>query len=241
MTRIRAAIIDDEPLARRGIKVRLARWPQFEVVAEAGDVHRGMREIERAHPDIVFLDIEMPEGDGFSLIHRLARRQRPLIVFVTAHDHHALAAFGAEAFDYLLKPIDDARFDRTAERIIGRLAPDDATVERLVIRDQGLTIALDPTTVDWVKSDGDYVRIVAGRESYLHHATLSSLEARLPPQRFMRIHRTTIVNIARIRSLEPLTNGDALVRLSTGAKLRLSRTYRSQVIARMGDTALPLR
>lgn len=241
MTNIRAAIIDDEPLARRGIIARLARWPQFQVVAEAGNVHAGLHEIERARPDVVFLDIEMPEGDGFSLINRIVEGKRPLFVFVTAHDDRALAAFGVEAFDYLLKPIDDARFNRTVERIIGRVGHGSGAVERIVIRDHGLTIALDPRNVDWVKSDGDYVRIVAGRESYLHHATLSSLAERLPAPRFMRIHRTTIVNVERIRSIEPLTNGDALIRLSTGAKLRLSRTYRAQLLERIAHTASPSR
>jgi two-component system LytT family response regulator len=234
--RIRAVVVDDEPLARRGIRTRLARWPQMEVVAEAGTAARGVREIRKLHPDVVFLDVEMPGADGFSLLEQLPANERPLIVFVTAHEDRALRAFDAEAFDYVLKPIDDARFARMMERIIARCAERvPQRVDRVMIRDRGRAVALEPSAIDWVKSDGDYVRIYAGRSNYLHDATLTALAEQLPSDRFVRIHRSTIVNVERIHSLEPVTNGDYVVLLTTGARLRLSRTHRETLGRQLGS------
>jgi two-component system, LytTR family, response regulator len=136
-------------------------------------------------------------------------------------------AFETEAFDYVLKPIDDVRFVRTLERIEARVSERDATAPtRLMVRDRGKIVALEPATIDWVQSDGDYVRIHAGVASYLHHTTLTSLAADLPADKFLRVHRSAIVNVDRIHALEPLANGDASIRLTTGARVRLSRTYR---------------
>ncbi|HJU64636.1 MAG TPA: LytTR family DNA-binding domain-containing protein [Gemmatimonadaceae bacterium] len=234
MSRIRVAIVDDEPLARRGIRARLEQWPQVDVVVEAADASGGVSLIGEQRPDVLFLDIEMPGADGFAVLDQLSPQARPLVVFVTAHEDRALRAFDAEAFDYVLKPIDDARFGRTMERIIARLAERNGRqLDRLIIRDRGRAVALDPATIDWVKSDGDYVRIYAGRGNYLHHATLTSLSAELPPDRFVRIHRTTIVNVERIHALAPLTNGDYAVLLTTGARLKLSRTHRDALRGRL--------
>ena len=234
--RIRVAIIDDEPPARRGIRARLARWPQVEVVAEAGNASRGLREIRKLRPDVAFLDIEMPGADGFALLERLTPKARPIIIFVTAHQDRALRAFDAEAFDYVLKPIDDARFDRTMQRIVARIAETaPRRVERLVIRDRGRAVSLEPSTIDWIKSDGDYVRIYAGRNNYLHDATLTALAEQLPADRFIRIHRSTIVNVERIHALQPVTNGDYVVLLTTGARLKLSRTHRDMLSKQLGS------
>ncbi|MGQ0643048.1 MAG: LytR/AlgR family response regulator transcription factor [Gemmatimonadaceae bacterium] len=234
--RVRVAIVDDEPLARRGIRARLERWPQVEVVAEAGNVARGVQEIRRNHPDVVFLDIEMPGADGFALLEQLPAKERPIIVFVTAHEDRALRAFDAEAFAYVLKPIDDTRFARTMQRVITRCAERaPQRVDRVIIRDRGRAVALEPSAIDWVKSDGDYVRIYAGRGSYLHDATLTALAEQLPPDRFVRIHRSTIVNVERIHALEPVTNGDYVVLLTTGARLRLSRTHRESLGRQLGS------
>jgi two-component system LytT family response regulator len=227
MSRIRVAIVDDEPPARRGIRARLERWPQMEIVVEVGSVPRGVREIRRQHPDVVFLDVEMPGADGFALLEQLHTKDRPIVVLVTAHEDRALRAFDAEVFDYVLKPIDDERFARTMQRIIVRCAERaPRRIERLIIRDRGRAVALEPTAIDWVKSDGDYVRIYAGRSNYLHDATLTALAEQLPADRFVRIHRSTIVNVERIHALEPVTNGDYVVLLTTGARLKLSRTHR---------------
>jgi len=235
---IRVLVVDDEPLARRGIRVRLSRRVEFELVAEASDAEAGAREIGRHRPQAVFLDIEMPGADGFALLDSLPPDDRPLVIFVTAHDDRALQAFDCEAFDYVLKPIDDARFDRTLDRIVERLSQRGGTpsVERLIVRDRGRAVALEPSSIDWVRSDGDYVRIHAGVSTYLHHATLTSIAATLPAHQFARVHRTAIVNLERIQELEPLTNGDYSIRLTTGARLKLSRTYRSAVAVRLGAT-----
>ena len=234
--RIRVAIVDDEPPARRGIRTRLERRPQFEVVAEAGDASEGVREIRRHHPDVVFLDVEMPGADGFKLLAQLPAASRPLVVFVTAHEDRALQAFDAEAFDYVLKPIDDTRFERTITRIVAQVGERiTSRVDRLMIRDRGRAVALEPSAIDWVKSDGDYVRIYAGRSNYLHDTTLTALAEQLPSDRFVRIHRSTIVNVERIHALEPVTNGDYVVLLTTGARLKMSRTHRESVGRQLGS------
>jgi two-component system LytT family response regulator len=235
VSRIRVVIVDDEPLARRGVRVRLANSPRFEVVAEAGTAAAGVRELRRHAPDVVFLDIEMPGADGFALLERIPPATRPIVVFVTAHGDRAVRAFDAEAFDYVLKPIDDVRFARTIARVEARHAErEEGIVDRFIVRDRGRVVALEPQSIDWVAGDGDYVRIHAGVASYLHHATLKSIADALPADTFMRVHRSAIVNVARIKELEPLSNGDFSIRLTTGARLRLSRTFREALSRRLG-------
>lgn len=235
MSRWRVLVVDDEPLARRGIMARLTRHRQFEVVGEAGDVASAVSELRKRKPDLVFLDIQMPGTDGFAVLDAIPVAELPLVVFVTAHDDRAVQAFEREAFDYVLKPLDDRRFARVLERVVARLTERGGTgPDRIIIRDRGRAVALDPAAIDWVKSDGDYVRIHVGPSSYLHHGTLSAFEALLPANRFARVHRGAIVNVARIQSLEPLTNGDYSIRLATGARLRLSRTYRGALARRVG-------
>jgi two-component system LytT family response regulator len=235
MARLRAVIVDDEPLGRRGVRARLARSSQYEVVAEAGTAAAALREIRKHRPDVVFLDIEMPGADGFALLDQIPVAELPLVVFVTAHDDRAVKAFESEAFDYVLKPIDDARFARTLERVAERCAQRSARVpQRLIVRDRGRTIPLEAGAIDWVKGDGDYVRIYSGAASLLHHASLTAVAAQLPAAQFMRVHRSAIVNVSRISELEPLTNGDYSIRLASGARLRLSRTHRDALARRLG-------
>jgi two-component system LytT family response regulator len=237
---MRVLIIDDEELARRGIRARLGRWPDIEIVGEAPDAASGIAAIRAHHPDLVFLDIEMPGADGFSVLHDLPEENRPLVVFVTAHDDRALDAFGVQAIDYVLKPIDDERLARAVERARVRLAERlasnavPAKIERVVIRDRGRVVALEPSAIDWIQSDGDYVRIFAGRQTYLHHATMAAFAALLPAHQFVRIHRAAVVNVERISELSPLTNGDYTVLLTTGARLKLTRTRREQLAERLG-------
>jgi two-component system LytT family response regulator len=234
MPRIRVVVVDDEPLARRGVRARIARSPRFEVVAEAGTAAAGVRELRRHSPDVLFLDIEMPGADGFALLERIPPATRPIVVFVTAHADRAVRAFDAEAFDYVLKPIDDTRFARTLHRVEARHAErETGRVDRLIVRDRGRVVALEPASIDWVAGDGDYVRVHAGPSSYLHHSTLKSIADALPAN-FLRVHRSAIVNVERIRDLEPLSNGDYSVRLTSGARLRLSRTYRDALARRLG-------
>ena len=232
---MRVVIVDDEALARRGIIARLARWPDVEIVAEAADAASGIAAIRAHHPDLVFLDIEMPGADGFEVLRELPEHDRPLAVFVTAHEDRALRAFEVEALDYLLKPIDDAQLARAVERARTRLAARaPAQVERVLIRDRGRVVTLEPSAIDWVQSDGDYVRIYAGRRTYLHLATISAFAAQLPVHQFVRIHRAAVVNVERISELTPLTNGDYSVLLTTGARLKLTRTRREQLAERLG-------
>jgi two-component system, LytTR family, response regulator len=232
---VRVVIVDDEAIARRGIRSRLGRWPDVEVVAEARDAPAGVAAIREHRPDVVFLDIEMPGADGFSVLRELPQEQRPLAVFITAHEDRALDAFDVQALDYLLKPIDDERLARTMERVRSRLAERTVgAVERILIRDRGRVVALEPSSIDWIQSDGDYVRIYAGRNSYLHHATMTAFAAQLPPRLFVRIHRAAVVNVERVSALTPLTNGDYSILLTTGARLKLSRTRREQLAERLG-------
>ena len=232
---MRVVIVDDEALARRGIAARLAQWPDVEIVAEARDASSGIAAIREHRPDLVFLDIEMPGADGFAVLQELPEHDRPLAVFVTAHEDRALDAFAVEALDYLLKPIDDAQLARATERARARLAARiPAAIERVLIRDRGRVVTLEPTAIDWIQSDGDYVRIYAGRRTYLHLATISAFAARLPSHQFVRIHRAAVVNVERISELTPLTNGDYSVLLTTGARLKLTRTRREQLAERLG-------
>ncbi len=234
---MRVVLVDDEELARRGIRARLARWPDIEIVAEAADAHTGIAAIRQHQPDLVFLDVEMPNADGFSVLEELPERERPMAIVVTAHDDRALDAFGVQALDYVLKPVDDERLARAVERARSRLAERKAaSIERIVIRDRGRVVALESSTIDWVQSDGDYVRIFAGRQTYLHHSTMSAFAAHLPERQFVRIHRAAVVNVARIAELQPLTNGDYTVLLITGARLKLTRTRREQLAERLGTS-----
>jgi two-component system LytT family response regulator len=235
MAKLRVVIVDDEPLGRRGIRARVARSPGYEVVAEAGTAAAGLREVRKHRPDVVFLDIEMPGADGFALLEQIPVAELPVVVFVTAHDDRAVKAFEAEAFDYVLKPLDDARFARTLERVAERCAQRSVgSAQRIIVRDRGRTIALEPEAIDWVKGDGDYVRIHSGATSLLHHSSLTAIAAELPAGQFVRVHRSAIVNVARISELQPLTNGDYSIRLVSGARLRLSRTHRDALARRLG-------
>ncbi len=232
---MRVVIVDDEALARRGIAIRLAMWPDVELVGEAQDAASGVAAIRLLSPDLVFLDIEMPDADGFRVLEEFPEHTRPLVVFVTAHDDRALQAFAVQALDYLLKPIDDGQLARAVDRARARLAlrtPD--AITRVVIRDRGRVVALEPSAIDWVQSDGDYVRIFAGRHTYLHLSTISAFAAQLPQRQFVRIHRAAVVNVERISELVPLTNGDYAVLLSTGARLKLTRTRRDELAERLG-------
>ncbi|MEO7457111.1 MAG: LytTR family DNA-binding domain-containing protein [Gemmatimonadaceae bacterium] len=232
---MRVVIVDDEELARRGIRARLAAWPDIEIVGEAADSEAGLSVLRQLKPDLVFLDVEMPGADGFSVLAAIAEGERPLAIFVTAHDDRALDAFGVQALDYVLKPIDDLRLARAVERARERLAERrGSAVERVMIKDRGRVVALEPSSIDWVQSDGDYVRIFAGRNTYLHHATISAFTSLLPGRHFVRIHRAAVVNVSRIAELQPLTNGDYTVLLTTGARLKLTRTRREQLAERLG-------
>jgi two-component system, LytTR family, response regulator len=241
---IRTIIVDDEPLARRGIRARLT-VPDFEIVGEYASGRAAIESIRALTPELVFLDVQMPEVDGFAVVDAIGVERMPVVIFVTAFDAYALRAFESHAIDYLLKPIDDARFsdtlgrvrERLRERAAGALATQLAAMlaqrvhvsalpsPRLAVRDRGRIVLLDPHDVEYIAADGDYVRITTSARTYLVRETLTAMAARLAPTRFVRIHRSTIVNVEHVRELKPLLNREFLVVMRSGARLRASRTF----------------
>jgi two-component system LytT family response regulator len=258
---LRVLIVDDEPLARRGIRARLSRADDVEVVGECANGREAVRAIGDLAPDVVFLDVQMPGLDGFGVVEAVGAAM-PVTVFVTAFDEHALRAFEAEALDYLLKPIHDDHFARALDRARRRVAerresalgrrvsaaladvaanPEEAPPEerpapdaRFLV-DRGGRVAVVPADeVDWVEAAGDYVSLYVGRDAYLLRETMARMEERLDPERFVRIHRSTIVNVERIRELRPRLNREYVVVLQGGKELKLSRSYRDRFAAVFG-------
>ena len=248
MERIRALIVDDEPLARERIRNLVERDPEVVVAAECRDGQEAIAAIRERAPDLVFLDVQMPEKSGFDVIAEVDVAVLPVIVFVTAHDDYALRAFEVAALDYLLKPFDEDRFSKSLDRAktqIRSRRPDEfqqrvlsmmeglrtATrgLERLIVKTGGQLVFLKTEEVDWIQAEGNYVRLHVGRASHLVRETIQSLEASLDPARFMRIHRSTIVNLDRVREIQPLVHGEYRVVLTDGTKLSLSRGYRDRL------------
>ena len=251
MTRSQAAwrtvIVDDEPLAREGIRARLVTLGGFDVVDECGSGRDAILAIRARQPDLVFLDVQMPMVDGFGVISEIGVDAMPATVFVTAHDDYALRAFDTQAIDYVLKPIDDARFARTVDTVRRRLreshgvgqqlaslldrlervplAEPPARVGHLVARDGARTELVPFHEIDYVIADGDYVRVFAGKRQLLLRLTMNRIEAALPAHEHVRIHRSAIVNLSRIRALEALPNAELSVVLRSGVVLRASRSY----------------
>jgi len=246
---IRALIVDDEPLAREGIRMRLEKEPDMEVIGECVNGREAVTVILRDVPDLVFLDIQMPRLDGFGVIEAVGVRQMPHVIFVTAYDEHALRAFEVSALDYLLKPVDGGRFfealERARNRIRGKnleaisaqlhkmmaaLQAERKYLERLSIKSAGKSggriTFLGVDEIDWIEAADNYVQVHAGRESHLLHATMNSLEDRLDPNKFLRIHRSTIVNVERIKELHPMFHGEYQVILKDGTQLTSGRGYR---------------
>ncbi|MEP7006183.1 MAG: response regulator [Sphingomonas bacterium] len=240
---IRTLIVDDEPLARRAVRAPLEAHGGFAVVAEAGHGRAAMDAITALRPDLIFLDVQMPEMSGFDVIEAIGVEAMPLTVFVTAFDAYAVRAFEAQALDYLLKPFDDLRFSRVLERVQRQLAmakPDgdrlrsllsDVGPARLVARSHGSVRLVRLDEIDWIASAGDYVEVHAGGRAMLLKESMASLEARLPGPEFARIHRSAIVRLDRLAEVRPGSHGDATVRLVCGTELRLSRRYRDKVHA----------
>jgi two-component system LytT family response regulator len=246
---IRALIVDDEPLARRGIRVRLERASDVEIVGECANGPEAVAAIRDRSPDLVFLDVQMPGLDGFGVVEQVGVDRMPPVVFVTAYDAHALKAFDVHALDYLLKPIDDDRFDvavdRARRRVYERAATGRATAgrqltaalaelrdRRILIKDRGRVVIVNEADVDWIEAEGDYVRVHTGGRGHLLRETMSAMADRLDPTRFARIHRSTIVNVSRIRELRPHPNREYTVVLRDGTQLKLSRGYRDALAGR---------
>ncbi|MGQ0384893.1 MAG: LytR/AlgR family response regulator transcription factor [Gammaproteobacteria bacterium] len=262
---IRAIIVDDEPLARRGLELRLAACPDIAVIAQCGNGREAVEAVAAHAPDLMFLDIEMPGVDGFEVLRRIPQASMPMVVFVTAFDRYAIEAFEAHALDYLLKPLVDERFERTmahvrdqvaqrrsvrhreqlmsllasvtgtgqldAEELIARSA--DGVPRRfpevLPIRLGRETVRLPVSSIEWVDAAGDYMCVHAEGRTHVVRATMKQFEERLDPSSFQRIHRSTIVNIRRIRKLKPHTIGEYFLTLDGGHELKLSRSYRDRL------------
>ncbi|HXE56633.1 MAG TPA: LytTR family DNA-binding domain-containing protein [Gemmatimonadales bacterium] len=249
--RLRVLLVDDEPLVRQGLRSFLEDEPDVEVVGEARDGREALQLIVQRRPSLVFLDVQMPELDGVAVAEALAA-ESPAIVFVTAYDRYAVRAFDLQAVDYLLKPFDRPRFQAALERARRRLAASEREVlarrvealllelggrgylERIPVRSGRRIVVVPVDEVEWFEAADNYVRLHAGGRGHLLRETIKRLETRLDPRRFARIHRSAIVNLDRVRELQPLANGEYAVFLGSGTRLILSRTYRDAFQARIG-------
>jgi two-component system, LytTR family, response regulator len=233
---IRTLIADDEPLARSNIAILLGSDPEIEVIGGCGTGRDALAAIRTAKPDLVFLDVQMPEFDGFDVLEQLGRDLPPAIVFVTAYDQYALRAFDAGALDYLLKPFDNTRFERALTRAKDRIRYSTPALkaEHLVVKNAGQITFLKFSEIDWIEAADYYACLHVGRKTFLLRRTLSELEQELNPNLFCRIHRSTIVNIARVKSLKLNQDGEYDVGLEDGTRLRLSRRYRRELQHRLG-------
>jgi len=244
MTRIRAVIADDEPLARERIRTLLASFPEVSVVGEARDGNEAAASVSELRPELLFLDVQMPECDGFSVLEKLPPEATPAVIFVTAYDAFALRAFEVHAVDYLLKPFTRARFTEAMAHVLKKLAqparggiePDvlalletvraeRRTKERVAIRTGEAVYFVRIADIEWLEAAGNYVKIHAGGQEHLLRDTLRNFEERLDPDRFLRVHRSAIVNVDSIQRLEPWFHGEYAVVLRDGTKLMSSRTY----------------
>lgn len=259
---LRALIVDDEELARRGIRALLERAADVEVVGECATAGDAIEVFQRERPDLVFLDIQMPDKSGFDVIDAIGPDEHACVVFVTAHDDFAIRAFDVHAFDYLLKPLDQNRFEMTLSRVrkallnarersmglrlarlaadlnrstddVGRLAPD-----RIPVKSDGRIVVIRIADVDCVRALKDYVSLVVGKKSWLTKETLGSIEERFAPAGFVRIHRSTLVNVNRVTELRPLDKGEYQVILGSGLELKLSRKYRAALPSLAGFSLL---
>ena len=235
---LRVLVVDDEPLARCNLSALLRPDPDIASVTECGSGLEAIDEIHKSKPDLVFLDVQMPECDGFDMLEMLGNDLPSTIIFVTAHDEYALRAFEAGALDYLLKPFDNARFARALSRAkerLSHLAPlVRPTVQRLVIKRPGHVLFLSVAEIDWIEAADYYACIHVGDATHLMRRALFELERDLGEERFARIHRSVIVNLQRIRGVELQLDGEYEVVLISGARLRLSRRYRKPLQDRLG-------
>jgi two-component system, LytTR family, response regulator len=234
---IRVLVVDDESLARRNLTVLLRRDPDIGSVAECESGLAAIDEIRKSKPDLVFLDVQMPECDGFDVLELLGRDLPSTIIFVTAYDEYALRAFEAGALDYLLKPFDDARFGRALHRAKDKLAHysrrEPPPAERLVVKSRGQLLFLNIADIDWIEAADYYACLHVGRDTHLMRRTLSELERDLGEEKFIRIHRSVIVNLDRIHGLELQDGGEYEVVLKSKTRLRLSRRYRKRLQDRL--------
>ena len=239
MTEWRVVIADDEPVARRGVRQLLARFPAWRVVAECRDGAEALAAITRHRPHVVFLDIEMPGTSGLDVARRSSTEQGPALVFLTAHSQHALAAFDTAALDYLVKPVTSTRFARTMQRLQARLEArsEHADATLLVSAGRG-SVVLPLAEVEWMQSANHYARVWSGGRGYLLREPLNDLEQRLTPVGFLRVHRSVLLRVSAVRALGRNRDGDLHAVLASGAKVPVSRRRASMLAAvlRAGTT-----
>ena len=252
-TCIRTLVVDDESLARERVRDMLAADPQIEIIADCGNGQEAIEAIQRSSPDLVFLDVEMPGIDGFGVLEALPPNQMPTVIFVTAYDQYAVRAFEVYALDYLLKPFDQERFEKALGRAKEHIASERNEImgqrilsaieeiktrpvhlERLVIKMNGHVFFIKAEEIDWLEAEGNYVRLHSAKESYLLRDTISALESQLDPKKFIRVHRSAIVNVDRITELQPWFHGEYRIILREGVQLTLSRTYREKLHELLG-------
>lgn len=244
---IRALIVDDEPLARTMVR-KMLEHREVEILAECESGIEAIEQIESQTPDLVFLDVQMPEVDGFAVISAIDPDRLPQIIFVTAYDRYALKAFEVHALDYLLKPFDEDRFEAALERarrqigsernedlsqrllaLVREREPRPEYLDRVIIKGSGRVFFLKTEEIDWIEAQGNYVALHTTKDNHLFRSSLNSLELQLDPKRFRRIHRSTIVNVDSIRELQPWFRGDYLVVLRSGTELKLSHRFRANL------------
>jgi two-component system, LytTR family, response regulator len=243
-------IVDDEPLAREGLRMLLAEDPDVTAIHEAKDGCEAIATLRKERPDLVFLDVQMPEMDGFAVVREIGAERMPVVVFVTAHDRFAIQAFEVNAVDYLLKPVTRERFAQALARAKARLQAQPAEeasrqilslletmsaprrpMKRLAVRTAGKTTFVDIGDVDWIEAAENYVKLHVGRAAHLLHVAMNTLEKSLDPEIFLRIHRSIIVNVGRIRELEPSLHGEYVVTLPHDVRVRSGRTYHEKLKA----------
>ena len=253
---IRVLVVDDEPLAREKIRGMAADDAELRVVGECSNGAEAIEAIQTLRPDLILLDVQMPEVGGFAVLEALKDEGLPPVIFITAYDHYAVRAFEFHALDYLLKPFDRERFRAAIERakrqirrekngaglderiiaLLEQMREQPRYTERLVVKTGGRVFFLNADEIDWVEAEGNYVSIHAGKKSYLLRETISGLETQLDPRHFVRIHRSAVVNINRIKELQPWSHGEYHVILHDGTQLTLSRSYRDNLQSALGNS-----
>lgn len=254
---LKVLIVDDEPLARSLLVNLLKDQSEYCVAGECGNGKDAVSAIKKLVPDIVFLDVQMPEMDGLAVLEKIGETNMPAVIFVTAYDQYAIRAFDYHAVDYLLKPYSRERFmtalARAKESLTNRAADKKviqsqmaslveanktkpAHFNRLFLKDRGRIVVLEPEKIDWIEADDKYVHVHTAEKSFLVRRTLNAIEGELDPQNFTRVHRSHIVNVSRIKELHPMFNGEYALVLSNGKKLTLSRSYKNRFFEKFGNS-----
>lgn len=252
---IRVLVVDDEPLAREKIRGMAADDPELRIVGECTNGAEAIEAVQTIRPDLILLDVQMPEVGGFAVLEALKDEGLPPVIFITAYDHYAVKAFEVHALDYLLKPFDRERFRAAMERAKRQIRRENGSqldarilamleqmrepqryTERLVVKTGGRVFFLNTDEIDWIEAEGNYVSVHTGKKAYLLRETISSLESQLDPKEFVRIHRSAIVRLDRIKELQPWSHGEYHVILNDGTQLTLSRSYREKLQSALGNS-----